>query len=183
GRWLVPHWGVGQEADVGGVVRRGGDAPQLVQGVATRGTPGERGRQDGHVEHTEPRVGHPLARHVSDVALEMIGHRRRGESEGRPSCVPTPRSGPGTALLSRALCFSTVSSRAQAFSLGYPSGARPGITGADPPIPARPRARAPAAPRAPPPPAPPVPPTPPPGSASRTRSRRCSRRRRRRRRT
>src|SRR5207248_9378478 len=90
GGGLVAHRGVGEEADIGRAARRSGDAAQLVQGVATRRTAHQRGGLHGDLEHAQPRVGHPLPRHVSDVALETIGHGVAPSA--RPGTSPTPRA-------------------------------------------------------------------------------------------
>src|SRR5207237_10730288 len=103
----------------GPAARRACDATQPRQGVATRGAARARGRLDGDLERAQPRVGHPLARDVSDVALETIGHGLAlSASPGtspRPRASRTARStATGTASAASASAWSGVAGAAAA---------------------------------------------------------------------
>ena len=89
GRRLVTDRGVGEQPDVRRTAGIGRDAPQLSQSVAARGAAVQVLGLDGHLEHAEPRIGHPFPRDVRDIAPETVSHGRRGNLEACLSGVPT----------------------------------------------------------------------------------------------
>jgi len=98
GRRRVTDGGVREQPDVRRPAGVGRDAPQGSQGVAAGGAAGQTLGLDRHLEHAEPRIGHPLARDVRDVAVDTISHGRHTNVEGYPSGNPTLKSGLGVAL-------------------------------------------------------------------------------------
>ena len=65
---------VGEQADVGrdtGVRR---EASQRRERLTARRAPRQPCRRHRHIEHAEPRVGHPLAGDAGDVVRQLIAH-------------------------------------------------------------------------------------------------------------
>src|SRR5437879_5767860 len=112
-RLLVAHRGIGEQPDVGGQARAGGDATQGGDCVAARGAARERAALHCDFEHTEPRVGDPLAGDVADVSFETVVHHALSSASPGTSRVPRARrtarsTASGTASAASASAWSGV---------------------------------------------------------------------------